>query len=523
MKVRTLALSLLLAITLGVTAGCNNNDGVTRSKENGKEIVLRVGDKSISVDDLFNNLVLTKDGVEGVYNAVDKVVILSSFEVGDEQQKEIDKKIKDFEDSVRSDASSTGLSYTAMREIKLAELGLKNMDELKEYYTIQVLRPEVEELYFPTEYPSVAGQRNELIKEYVEEAAPMHLKHILVKVADSKLYTGFISESEAITLARVATRLTDGGSLNTFKRVAYEESQDDSSRVKSGDLGIVDRYTNYVTEFKYGLYAYLAKGLHKGDEKVSEVLNVPADFDIYDDGFRVIPVSKVKELAEKAEETVDNPDNKSEITATYPRNEIFNEYFNFPSVAFLAKDPESTATKVTFDENGNPSVDLVTDENGNPIVLVRSTYGIHFISVTKSAFDEDTVAYYTEVKDTNAVEGLDPYILQGSTTSEKKTRYDEITSAVKNYINGAAQGLTADQNILKYRIFKYFLEKEDITFNNELEFEYGYDNKKANLETIVLNYIDAQVSYKKLSVDNTIELSWLNYKRQLEREIEQRA
>lgn len=520
MKLRTLALSLLLAVTLGVTAGCND-DGVTRTKEDGKEIVLKVGDKSISVDDIFDRLVLTRTGVEGIYNSVDKVVILSSFNIGDEQQKEIDKLIKDFEDKVRSDASSTGLSYTAMREISLAELGLKTMDELKEYYTVQVLRPEVEKLYFATDYPSVAGERNKLIEEYVKEAAPMHLKHILVNIADSKLYSGFISETEAIRLARVAKRLADGGSLNSFKSVAYEESQDDGSRVKSGDLGIVDRYTNYVTEFKYGLYSYLTYGIHNGDDTVKDTLRVPDFFDeVYADGFRAIPVSKVQELADKAEEKVDNPDNKDEITKTYPRNVIFQEYFNFPSVAFLTYDE---VTNVTFNESGVPNANLVKDENGNPILLVRSQYGIHFISVTKSAFDEDTVAYYTEVRDNNTEDDMVPYVAQGKTTSDKKANYDAISNAVRNFINGQAQGLSADPNMLKYRIFKHFLEKEEITFNNEVEITYGYDNKTETLETIVMGYIDAQIAYKQMSINNTIELSWLNYKRQLEREAELKA
>lgn len=77
--------------------------------------------------------------------------------------------------------------------------------------------------------------------------------------------------------------------------------------------------------------------------------------------------------------------------------------------------------------------------------------------------------------------------------------------------------------MLKFRIFKHFLEKEDITFNGEVEIQFGYDNKKENLETIVTQFIDAQVSYKQMTINNTIELSWLNYKRQLEREFEPKA
>ena len=116
-----------------------------------------------------------------------------------------------------------------------------------------------------------------------------------------------------------------------------------------------------------------------------------------------------------------------------------------------------------------------------------------------------------------------PYVAQGKTTSDKKANYDAISNAVRNFINGQAQGLSADPNMLKYRIFKHFLEKEEITFNNEVEITYGYDNKTETLETIVMGYIDAQIAYKQMSINNTIELSWLNYKRQLEREAELKA
>jgi hypothetical protein len=517
MKIRSLALSLFLAVTVGVTAGCNDS-GVTRIKDkDGNEIVLQIGDKNITVEDLFDNLMLSQAGVDKIYNAIDQVLIQSAYTIGDEQQEDIDALIETFEEQVRSDASTNGISYTAQREINLQNLGLKTMDELKVYYTVQVLRPLVKDAYFPSTYPNVGGERNALIQEYVENAVPMHLKHILVSVSDTKLYTGFVTEAEATKLGQVLSRLLEG---DKFTTVAYEESQDTGSATKNGDLGIMDAYTSYVSEFKYGVYSYLTYGKYKGNDTVKTKLAVPATMDaLYEDGFRTIPQSAIKELLEKAEETVSNPDNKDEITATYPRNNLFNQYFNFPSVAFVEYDETvpTGAKYVTVDYTLGGSKKVLADENNNPIVLVRSQYGIHLISVTRDAFQEKAVEYYTLVRDNDTTDSFVPYIAIGTSTSDKEARYDAITSAVTNYIGGAANGLSVDSNMLNYRIFKKILADKGITLN---------DNVTVNgikLSVLVNDYMEAKIAAKDIAVKNTINNTWLNYSRKLDREVEVRG
>ncbi|MCQ2794368.1 MAG: peptidylprolyl isomerase [Bacilli bacterium] len=96
---------------------------------------------------------------------------------------------------------------------------------------------------------------SEKIGGYLIDKKPYHVRHILVKVSAAKddPCTGEITKEEANKLSDVVTQLANG---EDFARVARAYSDDTGSKADGGDLGIMDLDTSFVNEFKLGTYLY---------------------------------------------------------------------------------------------------------------------------------------------------------------------------------------------------------------------------------------------------------------------------
>jgi len=104
-------------------------------------------------------------------------------------------------------------------------------------------------------------------KGYLEEKMPYHVSHILVGVSgvsETNATTGTINAEESKKLGELIINLatkdeSEGGTkpvyLTTFNKEA-KQSADTGSGEKYGDLGIMDFDTSFVQGFQYGLYAY---------------------------------------------------------------------------------------------------------------------------------------------------------------------------------------------------------------------------------------------------------------------------
>ena len=282
---------------------------------------------------------------------------------------------------------------------------------------------------------------------YLKEKLPYHVKHILVNVdaSSGKYYDAEISESNVKDLYSAISQLANG---TNFGLVAQLISDDAASAETYGDLGIMDTSTSYVNEFKLGLYAF--DTYFNTDEEISKSLqsdenpfSIPEEEGNYVKslGIASIPygaIVKMNELKDVTKDSNGKQVNDGDSTY-YPRNILFNKYFNNRNLAFITPDdisgenptayyeddllnthysdldnvtgkwtngnenPTYSAMKgfqeitlKTYDSNGNQTGTekrkVLCDNAGNPIIVVRagsSSYqGIHFITVERSALAE---------------------------------------------------------------------------------------------------------------------------------------
>ncbi len=329
------------------------------------------------------------------------------------------------------------------------------------------------------------------------EQMPYHIRHILVKLASGQagnFTQDKISESTSVDAGGETTKLAnvllslaggyvaDDGLIKsatnpaTFGEVAQQYS-DDGSASSYGEYGIMSKTmaSDLVHEFKLGTYVFetlynkrtqttdygknnayrLAPGLQDGEKTTADKLSDIEDKDqklntidgeksVYsffnDKGVGQIPFGAAVALLDYAKEVKDDNGNvvNEDNDAFYPRNIIYNKYFNKHNVCVITPNAIASnmnsnycdadtknAAKNSYDtfannfgaesasENGVPSTqfaslpgfsrdtknvvqgigsNVLTDTQGNVILAVRagaSSYqGIHFIIVQRSGLSQ---------------------------------------------------------------------------------------------------------------------------------------
>ena len=225
------------------------------------------------------------------------------------------------------------------------------------------------------------GTTGPLYKGYLRDRLPFHVSHILIKTesATSGNYTeDKISSSEAINLADTVRDLAGAGEdrktaaseRSSFEIVAHTYSQDDGSKANYGELTDKDNTplditTNYVPEFKLGLYAYEALfNKHNTDAnnefaKELKPTLLPSDDAKYDDGITMrkdmtylnnmsigtIPYGVFAALGGydmidgTKQKVADDPkftyELKNNNSSYYARNVLFNKYLNKHQIAVI--------------------------------------------------------------------------------------------------------------------------------------------------------------------------------------------
>ncbi len=404
-------------------------------------------------------------------------------------------------------------------------------------------------------------------KGWIREQVPMNIHHILVKVdaADGEYTQAEISEDNAKKLGLTITRLagdsgsSGGGIRETFGEIAEAVSDDETSGKAYGELNEPTTKvmsSDLVPEFKLGMYAFETlynKGYAAttGNEKEYYEKNVASltpglkqdatsasDIDTnqeleagpgegttihdffaygekYDDGTNgigQIPYGAAKALLESASITTDGSGNTVyEGKATfYPRNILFNKYFNKHNVCVITPNDiaYNTGNKEDADKKDGVVADtykslpgfqvntknivaldenVLTDKDGNIVLAVRagsgSSYqGVHLMVLKRSGLDlngefvkqagtsRENIStlseYYTMVKP--GEEGYptygadkkdkDTYVNTnaGKDSSIYTTRQGRITNAVKTY-----------NSALSTYIFQSLIEDGSIKFADE--------------------------------------------------------
>lgn len=526
----------------------------------------------VLTDDVYFNYLKSSSGIGKFYDAMLEVLI--RYEYGNDQsalwkgeedptdsyshiESTCKNRIKSMKNDAKKDASANGTSYKKEWENVLNEQGVEDEKELLQKLIYNMEKENVESWYF-------RNNETELLKEYIGQgfidnenqsvaaSYPYHIRHILASVTSggSDFYNGTISESEALKLYTIAKSLSDG--KETFGEIAVLDSGDTSSAINSdgtrlnGSVGIMDRSTSFVNEFKLGLYAYDA--LYSG-RTADATLNAETGLGMYTNytdvknetettvraklqeiGLGYVPYEVFNKLntykdVEKDEMGHQVNDGNSNY---YPRNIYWNKYLNRHNVFVITNnvlpedDVKGTVTDATaVDGNINVAADgkcgfryidgvslnndqlILTDEAGRPIVCVRSEHGIHFMIIEKSIFDENLATYYTADKevyyDADTKEySKETYVgyINTSDNAQYESRAKDIESKIKSF-----------DSTYDYRLFEKLIEDE----NGKISFKIEGEDKTINLLETVKDYIASQQEQNKWNVEKTLNETWRSY------------
>lgn len=348
-------------------------------------------------------------------------------------------------------------------------------------------------------------------KGFLKEELPYHIRHILVKVsAASGNYTqGKLSEpsdktaGEATKLATTIMRLAgantvDGASASTstretFGAIAQSSSDDESSGKNFGEIGLMTARSgegiNYVNEFRLGTFAFeslynqsntsayalankatITPGLE--DDSTNVDVNQKLDDSgetinsfFASTGIGTIPYGAAVAMLKAAKITTDAngaPVNDGNKEAFYPRNILFNKYFNKHNVCVITPNEiaynmasptdaqiesevgELSTTYAALPGFQNDTTaalpgigsNVLTDEAGHIVLAVRagtSSYqGVHFIIIQRSGLD--LYGNGTDTQD-DSIPTLSQYYVLGKTPGETGYPTDASGKAMTTYIN----------------------------------------------------------------------------------------
>ena len=588
-----LVTSFIAAMAL---SACNNN--LTSNKDN---VVSFTGynDQSLAVvtNDLYNDYLNSSSGISSYYNSVIEVLIRKAFQDNEKGTAKLEglrktysqivneakNNVKGDKATAKKDAETNGTTYKTEWQSVLKGKGVKDEAELLQYYIYQLEKEVIEDWYFDQheealtkEYLGVSDTGDSTATDKAASRFPYHIRHILVKVEDgaSDFTRGTISSSQATLLSDTIKLLAEG--KLSFGEVAAMKSED-SSGSSYGDVGLMTAAASsgslgMVNEFQLGIYAYDAvlSGDHAANDVIEEGLGLSSKIsaslnkkltgtdaegevsEVLDAiGLDEVPYSKVVELGEAAKLEANASSNlkvEDGVTALYPRNILWNKYFNKHNAfvitnrtapgyydvsgnskaaakadvidlksddvgaAYAAsenvdkydKAGESIAINYAnldgFKENANLSADasfrVLSDENSNVIIGVRSQYGIHLMVVQKSVYDfndgqGDKVSleqYYT-----TAVPGDSDYP-KDSAGKDKTTYVNFIQSVNKSEYNSRAStvrsAIKGFDSTYDYRLYEELSKKGDDEARKAL-----VNNNKNSLD--LLNSIDTYINLQR--------------------------
>ncbi|MBR0294765.1 MAG: hypothetical protein IJQ67_02520 [Bacilli bacterium] len=542
---------------------------VTFTGYDGKEV-------EVLTDDVYFDYLKKSSGIGKFYDAMLEVLI--RYEYGNDQsalwKKEKDptdsysriestckSRIKSMKNDAKKDASANGTSYKTEWEKVLEQQGVEDEKELLQKLIYNMEKENVEDWYF-------RNNETALLKEYIGQgfidnkdqkvaaSYPYHIRHILASISggSSDFYYATISEAEALKLYTIAKSLRDG--KETFGEIAVLDSGDSSSAINSdgtrlnGSVGIMDRTTSFVNEFKLGIYAYdaLYSGRAAADTKNAETgLGMYTKFNdaktnstvnvrdkLAEIGLSYVPYKVFEQLNEFKEDVKDKNGHQVNDGNSnyYPRNVYWNKYLNRHNVfvitnndlvdgfdgevtnttGFDASIAEAAEGKCGFRYVEGVSMNddqlILTDEVGRPIVCVRSEHGIHFMIIEKSIYDANLDTYYTADEEVYYNEETKEYnkntfvgFINTSDSAQYKSRAKDIEAKITGF-----------DSTYDYRLFQELVNAE----NGKISFKIEGEDKTIDLLNTVENYIKIQQEQNLWNAEKNLNDSWRTYLELLE-------
>ena len=512
----TISIAALTALTL--VTGCSSN---LVEDKNGNVITMSIGDQVVSIagSELLDDYLKTPAGLKSYYDAVYETVVRELFEQPTQATKRNDiynkakRDVESTKEKARSNASNGG-SYDKELETLLNAEGVETLKELEEKKAYVHMQTELKDQFFDGGTGAwienawdtlVSGDQD--YAGYLAERLPYHVRHILIKVgAGRNTFTdATITKDDATKLGSAVSALAKRTANVTFGRLALEISEDEGSAKEFGDLKIMDIKTEFVNEFKLGVYTY--EGIFAGKDATNK-LGIPSDVKTFFDtevGLAEVPfeaAEKLVEVAEKEKDALGNEVNDGK-TEYFPRNIYFNKYFNMHNVAVVTptkigvvgEDPVY-ANYAGFQFVPELGKKVLTDESGNVVLMVRAGSnggyeGVHFITVERSALDATGLAdYYSidipDINDPLAADTFVNYFRQD--TSSYKSRADYLKNQIKNF-----------DSRIDDRIFTLLYDQLDVEIHDK------------DLEKAIFAYIDAQYVSARNSDGIARNNKWVEY------------
>lgn len=562
-KKHIVALSAAGLLSISALVGCSSK--TSPLTVDGEEVLVSIesdGSKeTYTADELFGKYLSTASGAAAAFSAVYDVLIRKGVPITQEIQNEVNTQVAELQQDASDNASSNGTTYNEELSKLLESAGADDLADLSKIKELALQKTKFEDDYYDSQIFS--GTMTDTIepvtdedqfsqyylsKEFIKNENPYHIRHILVKV--SATGTSFLPSAQTITAdeaKKLANTIKDLASpAVTFGQVVQTYS-DDSSVSSFGSLNeIMGRTTGYVDEFKYAVFQYDAY-YNSLVTDGAKSLGIPDEVRLSDDGEEVttatqkssdvmsnslmrIPYAAAEALLKYAEYTKDKDGNnyKDGKDIYYPRNIIFNEYFNNHGLSVITRGESSTVQSNTnfkhvakLSATDETKDDILCDENGRPILVTRagtgegdSGYqGIHFIIIENSplineenasrddyeySLEQELKYYSIDVPRTGSDISKDKRYVTfiDSGRGDYSDRAGEIESAIKGY----------DSNI-RFRFYEKVLS--DLT-------KQGYvvtlDEK---IEESINTYISSTRAKSDLTKKENYEDSWTSYLRKL--------
>lgn len=508
MKKKLLGIALVACFSTIALSSCGNK-WLTKDDN----VVITIDGTDYTTEDLFGQFATSNaTGVAAYYNAISEVIVRNatrsyadSIELKNAVNAEVNKK----KEEAHSNADANGTSYKKEWNSILESNGVENEKELREKITYEQLQSHLQDEYYDLNTDS-------LLKDYLDEMLPYHVRHILVKVsaASGTLARGTITQAEALKLASVVRRManlnadgTEKETKETYGEVAFQASEDTGSASLYGNLDVMTTSTSFVNEFKLGIYAYESLFANKNAEGRSDFFTdttkdstygvslqkntyaIPEDaqtswssrketivtsstlvgdeetnkvtYTRRANGVGYIPFSVTQKLEEVADMTTDPITHKKVNDGDadyYPRNIYFNYYFNDHGINVITNETEVGNFKKV---DGFDLPILCADGDvTKPILVTRagSSYqGVHFMVVEKSAIGatHDELATYYDKRTPSQLtkDGAEDLIGKTYVTAIKSTDTSDYSDRSKA-IENEVKGF---DSMIDTRMFEYYL------------------------------------------------------------------
>lgn len=535
MKKKNLSFMTLLMLTATLIGGCSCDN---KSNENVNSLVIKVGNKVYSAKELYNELLSTGTGTNEAFAKVLRLVVEQTMETTANIQGAADLAAESFEEEVKTNAASNGISRDEARKQLLKDKGYESVEQMKS----DIIYERKLDLMTTTYWEE---NKEAYYNEYVANRLPYLIRHVLVKIEDytnaNKIANNVnVSQPEAKKLADVVKDLEQHGD---FVETAHLYSEDPGSVGTGGAYYMDNTYgaNGFVDEFVYGTYAFDAYTTRTEvdgnvtytygpvEDKISKLAGLSdteAFATYYENGFNFVDMNLFNILGEVDDQTdrnakdffsIDNynqdgtksTSSMNDTDNYYARSIIFNRAINKPGVSVIGyntKEEAIAANAKHFVEYKveNDTKYILADENNNAIFFVAArgesnSLWVHFLTINVSALSnlEEAKKFFSISPDYADEDVSYVELMANSESASVRNKYiNELESYVKSYVTSGKAGTNGDESILKYDMVRHYITKGNISYMTD------------QLKNAINSYIDNKKAFAKTNLVNAMADDW---------------